>query len=89
VTRGARGAVLAAADGTWEGRLHVRGPYPVGSGDSFLSGLVTGLDAGATLQEALRLGLGAGAANAELAGAGRLDPARARTLAARADVRPI
>lgn len=87
VTRGAEGAVLAAADGTgWRGRLHVRGPYPVGSGDAFLAGLVVARDRGASWPDALALALGAGAANAELAGAGRLDPARAETLAALAKV---
>ena len=46
VTRGAEGVVLAAPDGTlYEGRLYVRGRYPVGSGDAFLAGLVTALDA--------------------------------------------
>jgi 1-phosphofructokinase family hexose kinase len=88
ITRGAEGVVLAAPDGTLnEGVLYVRGRYPVGSGDSFLAGLVTALDRGASWEDALRLGLGAGAANAELPGAGRLEPVRAATLAEQADVR--
>ena len=38
VTRGADGVVVAAPDGTlYEGRLYVRGRYPVGSGDAFLA----------------------------------------------------
>jgi fructose-1-phosphate kinase PfkB-like protein len=80
--------MLAAPDGTlYEGVLYVRGRYPVGSGDSFLAGLVTALERGSDWEDALRSGLGAGAANAELPGAARLDPSRAEALAAQADVR--
>jgi 1-phosphofructokinase family hexose kinase len=87
VTRGAKGVVLVAPDGSaLEGTLYVRGRYPVGSGDSFLAGLVVGLADGDPLDAALHLALGAAAANAELPGAGRLDPARARTLATQAVV---
>jgi hypothetical protein len=38
------------------------------------------------VRDALCLALGAGTANAEMPGAGRLDPARARELSARAEV---
>jgi 1-phosphofructokinase family hexose kinase len=88
VTRGAEGVALAAPDGSlYAGRLYVRGRFPVGSGDAFLAGLVTALDRGDDWEAALRLALGAATANAELAGAGRLDPARAATLASLAEVR--
>jgi 1-phosphofructokinase family hexose kinase len=88
VTRGAEGAVAALPDGgVLLGRLYVRGPYPVGSGDAFLGGLVTALERGEGWPEALRLALGAAAANAEVPGAGRLDPERAWTLAREAVVR--
>ncbi|HEX5936869.1 MAG TPA: hexose kinase [Actinomycetota bacterium] len=88
VTRGAEGVMLAGPDGSlYEGVLYVRGRYPVGSGDAFLAGLVTALDGGAGWEDALRLALGAGAANAELPGAARLDPTRATALAERAEVR--
>lgn len=82
VTRGAEGAAVALPDGRvlW-GRPGVDGAYPVGSGDAFLAGLVTGLERGDGWEEATRLALGAAAANAEVPGAGRLDPVRARTLA--------
>ena len=87
VTRGAEGVVLAAPDGTiYEGRLYVRGRYPVGSGDAFLAGLVTALDRGDDWEERLRLGLGAATANAEMPGAGKLEPGRAAALAEQADV---
>jgi 1-phosphofructokinase family hexose kinase len=87
VTRGSQGVMLAAPDGTlYEGVLYVRGRYPVGSGDSFLAGLVTALDRGRDWEDALRVALGAGAANAELPGAAKLDPSRAEALAEQADV---
>src|SRR5262245_1931466 len=87
VTRGAEGVVLAAPDGTfYDGSLYIRGRYPVGSGDAFLAGLVTGLDSGEPWEASLRLALGAATANAELPGAGRLDPALAAELAGRAIV---
>jgi 1-phosphofructokinase family hexose kinase len=90
VTRGSQGVMLAAPEGTlYEGVLYVRGRYPVGSGDSFLAGLVTALDRGRGWEDALRLALGTGAANAELPGAARLDPSRAEALAAQADVRVL
>jgi fructose-1-phosphate kinase PfkB-like protein len=82
VTRGAEGVVLAAPDGVlYEAMLYVRGRYPVGSGDAFLAGLVVGLDRGSDWEGALRLALGAATANAELPGAGKLDPVRAVELA--------
>ncbi|HVD71793.1 MAG TPA: PfkB family carbohydrate kinase, partial [Actinomycetota bacterium] len=87
VTRGADGVVLAAPDGSlYEGVLYERGRYPVGSGDSFLAGLVTALDRGGDWEHALRLALGAATANAELPGAGTLDPSRAAALADHAKV---
>lgn len=90
VTRGAEGVVIAAPDGTlFEGMLYVRGRYPVGSGDAFLAGLVTGLDGGEGWDESLCMALGAATANAELAGAGKLEPARAANLAEQAEVRIV
>jgi 1-phosphofructokinase family hexose kinase len=90
VTRGAEGVVLAAPDGVlYEAMLYVRGRYPVGSGDAFLAGLVAGLDRGSEWEDALRLALGAATANAELPGAGKLDPVRAVELAKRAVVRVL
>jgi 1-phosphofructokinase family hexose kinase len=90
VTRGAEGAVVLAPDGAvLRARLYERGPYPVGSGDAFLGGLVTALARGEGWEAALRVALGAAAANAELPGAGRLEPTRAWELAARARVDPV
>ena len=90
VTRGPDGVTVAAPDGAmYEGVLFERGRYPVGSGDAFLAGLVVALERDEPWPTALRLALGAAAANAELPGAGTLDASRADALAARANVREI
>jgi len=90
VTRGAEGVVAVVPDGSvLEGNLYVRGRFPVGSGDAFLAGLVTGLERGDRWPDALRLALAAAAANAELPGAGRLDVAQAVSLADLAEVREL
>jgi 1-phosphofructokinase family hexose kinase len=89
VTQGRDGAVLIDPDGrAWRGQLDFSGPYPVGSGDAFLAGLVVALEREASWPEALQAALGAGAANAELPGAGRLERGRAELLAERARIAP-
>jgi sugar/nucleoside kinase (ribokinase family) len=92
VTVGEEGMVMIEPGGAgWHGTVTARGDYPVGSGDAFLGGLLTALAAdpdGAWLKAA-RLGLGAAAANAQVPGAARLDPGRARELAAAAELRPL
>jgi 1-phosphofructokinase family hexose kinase len=90
ITLGERGMVLVEPGGeVWQGAVAARGDYPVGSGDAFLAGLLTALtaDPPGTWPEGARLGLGAAAANAEVSGAARLDPARARELGAGAEMR--
>ncbi len=88
VTLGEDGALLVDPAGQeWHGRVDSWGPYPVGSGDAFLAGLVVALDRGASWPDALKAALGAGAANAEVPGAGRLERERAELLADRALVR--
>jgi 1-phosphofructokinase family hexose kinase len=83
VTHGADGLELCDEDGrTARVRPPALGPYPVGSGDVCLAGIVCALDRGARWRDAVALGVGAAAANAELPGAGRLDADRARALAA-------
>jgi len=91
ITLGEQGMVLVDPHGeAWHGAVAVRGSYPVGSGDAFLAGLLTGLSEGSpSWPEAVRLGLGAAAANAEVPGAARLNAARARTLAAAAELRRL
>jgi tagatose 6-phosphate kinase len=91
ITLGEQGMVLIDPHGeAWHGAVAVRGNYPVGSGDAFLAGLLTGLSEDSpSWPEAVRLGLGAAAANAEVPGAARLNAARAFTLAAAAELRPL
>lgn len=85
ITLGERGAVLIDPAGdAHQGSLDVRGAYPVASGDAFLAGLVVALERAEPWPEAMRLALGAAAANAEVPGAGVLDGARAHELAAAA-----
>lgn len=75
ITLGLEGAVVATATGST--RLvppDIRGAYPVGSGDAFLGGLAVGVGRGEAVVEAARLGLAASVANAQVPGAGELDP---------------
>jgi 1-phosphofructokinase family hexose kinase len=82
VTHGAVGIDLYDEEGQrWEGRPPALGPYPVASGDACLAGMVCARAAGEGWAEAVALGLGAAAANAEQPGAARLDAGRARALA--------
>lgn len=86
VTRGARGAVLSGPDGAFEVSLSAPGNFPVGSGDAFLAGLLSARERGAGLEEQLRTAVAAGAANAAMLGAGRLDPETVASLRGRAEV---
>jgi 1-phosphofructokinase family hexose kinase len=91
VTAGADGAVAVSRNG-WalRARLGTIGDYPVGSGDSFLGGLLAALAAHPDDEHgALRLAMGAGAANALTPGAGVLDAATARELAEQVVLEPV
>lgn len=71
ITLGARGAVFAdAAGAVFVAAPKIEPVSDVGSGDSFLAGLVQALASGASGADALRHGIAAGAANALVAGAG-------------------
>jgi fructose-1-phosphate kinase PfkB-like protein len=92
VTVGEQGMVLVEPGGqAWHGTVAARGAYPVGSGDAFLAGLLVALGGEAEVGwvEAVKLGLGAAAANAEVPGAAQLDPNRARELATSAQLRRV
>jgi fructose-1-phosphate kinase PfkB-like protein len=87
ITMGEQGIVAIDPVGTTRhARTQARGRYPVGSGDALLAGLLVGLDCGDPWPDAIALALGAAAANAESPGAGHLDTARARELAAQAEL---
>jgi len=82
VTQGPDGAIASTPTATWRlGTVPVSGNFPVGSGDAFLAGMLAARAAGAPVEEQLREGAGAGAANTEQPGAGVVDPVRARELA--------
>jgi 1-phosphofructokinase family hexose kinase len=83
VTLGARGAVVVTE--TERFRLEppqATGRYPTGSGDAFLGGLAVAWPKGEPIVESARLGMAAGIANAQLPGAGNLDPGRIEDLLA-------
>lgn len=90
VTDGAAGSLASDASGSWRVTLPSSagafGAYPVGSGDSYLGGLLAALDGGADLPSAVALAAGAASANALEPGAAVFDPARARDLAGRVEV---
>ena len=72
LTLGAAGALLLTKQGRW----HAQGPLvdvisTVGSGDSFLGGLISALDAGKDWPEVLRDAVAAGTANTLSAGGGQ------------------
>jgi 1-phosphofructokinase family hexose kinase len=89
ITDGAAGAWATDGDRVLRARLtgHT-GSFPVGSGDSFLGGLLVALDDGDDLAEALALGTATGTANAQVPGAAILDPALARRLAHEVRITP-
>ena len=76
VTLGSAGAVVVGPSE----QVHLvppdlRGAYPVGSGDAFLGGMAVAYARGEPVVDASRFGLAAGIANAQIPGAGELDPA--------------
>lgn len=72
ITLGSDGAVLATSSGQWLAiGPRVRVVSTVGSGDAFLGGLVSALDAGKSAPEALGDAIAAGTANALSAGGGQ------------------
>jgi 1-phosphofructokinase family hexose kinase len=104
LARGVRdrsGAVVVLTDGTAGslavdgGRaLRVTGPdvvgrYPVGSGDSFLGGLLAALERGEALGDALRSATGCAMANALVPGQGHFDPETMWELAGQVEVRRL
>jgi len=71
VTLGRDGAIVATADGVWRARPpEIQFMSAVGSGDAFVAAFIYALGTGGSFPEALRLGTGAGAANATTFGAG-------------------
>jgi 1-phosphofructokinase family hexose kinase len=72
ITMGAHGAVLSDGQTAWHALPPaIEAKSAVGSGDSFLAGLLVGLEAGEPPDQSLRRGVAAGAANALSIGGGQ------------------
>ncbi|MBH0008580.1 PfkB family carbohydrate kinase [Salinibacterium sp. SWN1162] len=90
VTDGVAGSVGIDSTGTWSARLDApAGRYPVGSGDSYLAGILATLSQGGSLAAALAIASGAASANAAVAGAATFDPALAADLARRVIINSV
>ncbi len=89
VTDGAAGAVGVSADGAWLAMPGERGSYAVGSGDSFLAGLLAALSRGDALPGALALATAAAAANTRTPGAARFAASDVADVAAGVAVRRL
>lgn len=88
VTLGAKGAVLVGEGGAWWATPpDVQATSAVGSGDSFLAGMVVGLESGARLPDALVCGVAAGTANALTVGGASFDLATFERLLSQVQVR--
>lgn len=73
ITLGSAGAIAAQDETTWLAQApRIEAVSAVGSGDAFLAGLACGLLKSQSLDNALRLAIAAGSANALQIGAGRL-----------------
>lgn len=82
LTDGPDGSIGLTADGQTYAVAtpDLRGRFSVGSGDSYLAGLLTSLDRGEGLGSALRLATAAGVANAQVPGPGTFDRELVREL---------
>ena len=90
VTGGARGAVLASEEGTWEAiPPEIEAVSALGSGDSLTAGFVWACVQGWDHAEALKLGVAAGAANATVYGSGFCTRSEIFELASRTTVNRI
>lgn len=82
VTDGTEGAAATDGERSWRIPAPMRfGGFPVGSGDAFLGGLLSALDAGHDFSDGLKLGAGCSVANALQPGAGNFNSDTAREFA--------
>jgi 1-phosphofructokinase family hexose kinase len=90
VTAGRQGAYVACGKERWRAfPPPVKTVNPVGSGDSFLAGMVAGLARGQSVEESLRLGMAAGAANAAVWDAATFTLADVERLLPKVDIRKV
>jgi tagatose 6-phosphate kinase len=84
ITGGAEGAVVSAQSGAWSAAApNVDVVSTLGSGDSAMAGFLWSLGENGDVEQALRMAVGCGAANAATAGAGRCSPDRIADLSGR------
>jgi tagatose 6-phosphate kinase len=87
LTLGDRGAIVKTTAGFYRApSILVAVVNPVGSGDAFLGGLVYGMVSSFPVEESLRWAVAAGASNALVWEAGRVDRAQVETLKAQVKV---
>lgn len=90
VTLGRDGALVATKDGVWRSRPpDIPFVSAVGSGDAFVAAFVLVLAKGGSVQDALRMGTGAGAANAMTFGAGFCKREDILSLTEQTEVAPV
>ena len=90
VTAGALGAWAIADGPMYHAVPGDHGAFPVGSGDSFLAGLVTGLkESSDNLAFSIALATAAASANAQVPGVAVFDAVNARDLSAHVEVREL
>lgn len=90
VTLGREGCLCATREAAWHAvPPPIRFVSAVGSGDSLLGAFLWALEQGRSLPDALRLGVGAGAANAEVYGAGFCNAERIHRLAEGVSMQPL
>jgi len=89
VTDGPDGSVAVQGGEAWRASPPRAGRFAVGSGDSFLAGLLVGLDRGSELPETLRLATAAAAANTLAPGAALFDLEDVTRIAPAVEVRSL
>ena len=90
LTLGHLGALLVTRDAMWSApRLDIPVASAVGAGDSFVGGLVWGLQQGLPLEQAFRWGIAAGSATLLSAGTALCQPDDVRRLEALVQVAPV
>jgi tagatose 6-phosphate kinase len=90
VTAGSAGTVVSDGKSFWRiSTPVVRVVNPIGSGDSFAAGLMAGIVAGQSVQEACRLGNACGGANSMTSLAGHVNVPDVQALLGRIEIEPF
>jgi fructose-1-phosphate kinase PfkB-like protein len=90
VTRGSESVLCHTEAGSWRAAPpQIKFVSAVGSGDAFLAAFIFAVENGEPMTSALRMGVGAGAANAAIYGAGFCSQASMRELAVQTVVEAV